>query len=68
LARVLARRGNSSGAAAELEKATVIVDRLAAGIPDGALRGTFLDGFRAYASWREPAAAAYSSRVSEARP
>jgi hypothetical protein len=68
LARVLIRRGDTSGARAELDKATGIVDRLAAGISDGTLRRTFLDGFRACCPWRDPATAAYSSRVSEARP
>lgn len=58
LAKVLAGRGETSGAAAELDNATVIVDRLAAGISDEVVRRTFLDGSRAWFSWHRPVAAA----------
>lgn len=47
LAQVLAGQGDTSGATAELDNATAIVDGLADGIPDEAIRRTFLDVSRA---------------------
>ncbi|MGN6867161.1 MAG: ATP-binding protein [Solirubrobacteraceae bacterium] len=58
LAQVLAGHGDTSGATAELGKATVIVDRLAARIPVQAIQRKFLDGARTHCSFHPPVAAA----------
>jgi hypothetical protein len=58
LAQVLAGRGDTSGATAELGKAPVIVERLAAAIQEEGIRRTFLDGARTCYSCHRPVPAA----------
>jgi tetratricopeptide (TPR) repeat protein len=68
LAQLLVGRGDTVGATEELDKAAVIVQRLAAGIADDPVRRGFLDHARAWFSSHQPFMAAYSGLVSEARP